>query len=211
MKTFILVFGVVFSFYLLSPGVSDAAIYKYVDKDGVPCFADDLQVVPEQYRASAVIVEGDAKDDETKASRPVTLQNTETQSLAAAVETKPVRRPLPLSIRVMISAAVAIAGLVIFLVLKKLPELKDNKKVLLAIRGSLIGVVAIYLVVAHVKDVLIVFGLASQTIEDAQQRSAEKGKKAAQVIKSIDAMFDEAQKAQKTMDTEEAAAGQEKK
>jgi hypothetical protein len=41
-----------------------AAIYKYVDKNGMIYFADDLQSIPAQYRAAAKIVSGEAKPGE---------------------------------------------------------------------------------------------------------------------------------------------------
>jgi hypothetical protein len=44
--------------------------------------------------------------------------------------------------------------------------------------------------------VLTVFGMAGKAIDDAQQRSAEKGKKAAEAAKTLDALLEQAQKAQ---------------
>jgi hypothetical protein len=56
----IVIIGLVFLFGFLSAQQSSAAIYKYVDKDGLITLVDDLQSVPEEYRASAKIVSGEA-------------------------------------------------------------------------------------------------------------------------------------------------------
>ncbi len=181
---------------LFIAGTSEAAFYKYVDKNGVVCFADDLQVVPEQYRSQAVIVDAESKDDEVRPANPV-LKKPEA-ALDPSSDPWGSKRPRPLSIRLMISGAVGISAFLVFLIIKSLPDLKDNKKILSIVRGSLIGAVSVYLILAHVKDVKTVFGITGQTVEEVQQRSAEKGKKATQAIKSLDAAFEEAQKAQES-------------
>lgn len=178
---------------------SDAAYYKYIDKDGVVCFADNLQVIPEQYRAKAVIVETEAKDDEIKPAGPAVFK-TEPAPTAAEVKQE-VKAPRPLSTRLMISGAVGFGALLIFVVINSQPELKENKKVLSLVRGSLMAVVSLYLVFAHAGDVMTLFGAAGKTVEEVQQQSAEKGRKAAQAVKSLDALFEEAQKAQKAQET----------
>ncbi len=171
-----------------------AAFYRYVDKNGVICFADDLQVVPEQYRSQAVIVDAESKDDTVSPANPG-----RNKPEAAAPDASSVRsesgRPRPLSTRLVISTAVGLSAFLVFAMISNLPALKENKNVLSIIRGSLIGAVLVYLIVAHVKDVKTALGITGQTVEEAQRRSAEKGKKAAQAIKTLDATFEEAQKA----------------
>lgn len=211
MRKFALLFAVLYCF----PGLSFvpdsyAAIYKYVDKQGIVCFADDLQSVPEKYRSKAVIVEGEAKEDPEK-PQSLAINNdnkAEEQSAAnAPAETLQIRGPRPLSLRLMISAAVSLAALLIFILLTKQAGLKENKKVHAIIRASLISLVSLYLIIAHVKDVMTIFGIAGKTVNDVQQQSAEKGKRAAQAIKTIDALFEQAQKAQ---EASHAAAGDDK-
>lgn len=185
---------------------SDAAYYKYIDKDGVVCFSDNLQIIPEQYRAKAVIVETEVKDDETKPAGPA---EGKTEPAPAAADTKQeVKGPRPLSTRLMISAAVGLGAFLIFVVISSQSELKENKKLLSLVRGALMVVVSLYLVFAHAGDVMTIFGAAGRTVEGVQQQSAEKGKKAAQAIKSLDALFEEAQKAQKVQETQETTTGQ---
>src|SRR3990170_8794848 len=49
-----------------------AATYKFVDKNGQVGFADDLQAVPEPYRATAVLIGGDANEGEGASGRSET-------------------------------------------------------------------------------------------------------------------------------------------
>lgn len=178
---------------IVAPDVS-AAIYKYVDKDGIVCFADDLQFIPAKYRSKAVIVDGEAKE-EIKESGPVVAYPRKEQSteIAGERESRPSRS---LSFRLMVSTAVVLAMALVFIILMKQAFVTENKKVYSIIRASFIGILSLYLIIAHGRDVLTVFGMAGKAIDDAQQRSAEKGKKAAEAIKKLDALFEQAQKAQ---------------
>lgn len=180
---------------------SAAAYYKYVDKEGVVCFADNLQVIPEQYRVQAVIVETEAKDDDIKSAGP-TARKTETAATADVRQEGKDRRPL--STRLVISGAVGFGAFLIFVVINSQPEFKENKKVLSLVRRALMAIVLLYLVVAHAGDVMTIFGAAGRTVEEVQYHSEEKGKKAAQAIKSLDALFEEAQKAQKSQEASTA-------
>ena len=53
---------------------------------------------------------------------------------------------------------------------------------------------------------MMMFGMAGKTIDTVQYQSAEKGKKAAEAIKKIDALVEEMQKTEETMKKEETAA-----
>ncbi|TAN43446.1 MAG: DUF4124 domain-containing protein [Nitrospirae bacterium] len=61
----------IFGLGLFSLQPVSAAVYKYVDKDGVESYTDSLQAVPEKHRKKAVEVKGLREKDETaKASGP---------------------------------------------------------------------------------------------------------------------------------------------
>jgi hypothetical protein len=49
----------VLAIVLSAASSSFAAIYKYIDNNGIICFSNDLQSIPEQCRATAKIVSGD--------------------------------------------------------------------------------------------------------------------------------------------------------
>ena len=181
----------------------DAAIYKYVDNNGVVGFADNLQAVPEQYRAHAVIVEGESTEDDAKPSVPVVAETSDAQPLPSeSSATEQSNAPRPLSFRLMLSGLISLGGMLIFIVLSKQPGLKENQKIISHVRTALIGIVSLYLVIAHVKDVMTIFGMAGKAVEDVQQHSAEKGKKAAQAMKQLDALIQNAQQAQDASHTE---------
>jgi hypothetical protein len=118
-------------------------------------------------------------------------------------------RRRPLSIRLMISAAVSIAVVLLTIIIARQPEVKKNHRIGEIIRNSMIGILSFYLIIAHAKDVMIVLGFMDKAVEEAQQRSAEKGKRAAQAMKTLDAFFEDAEKAEKSMNTEPGRAGQE--
>ncbi len=178
---------------------SHASFYKYINKDGVACFADDLQAVPEQYRASAVIVETETDDDRATPAAPAGPAANKAETPVSVSEARP-ESGRPLSTRLMISGAVGLGAFFIFVVISS--QLKEDKKALSIVRGLLMAGVSMYLVAAHVGDVMTMFGLAGKAVEEVERRSEERGKKAAQTIKSIDAMFDEAQKAQKAQESQ---------
>jgi hypothetical protein len=106
--------------------------------------------------------------------------------------------------RLLISLGAVLSALFIFPVVCKRADIRENKKFLSVMRRILIPLVSIYLVYAHAKDVAGVFSMASHAVDDVKQHSEETGKKAARAIKSFDALFEEAQKAQKTSVTEPA-------
>lgn len=193
MKTIIIITVV----YCLLGIVGDpayAALYKYIDKEGILCFADDLQTVPEQYRAAVIIVEGGSNEEEKKISAPAPQPQADAPAPADSVPTSQPKRPRPLSVRLMITAVLSISAVLLFLFISKQPGLKDNKKIISNVRSALIGIVSLYLVMAHARDVMTVLGFAGKAIDDAQQQSAEKGRKAAKAMKQMDALFQEAQK-----------------
>jgi hypothetical protein len=191
MKTIIIITAV---FCLLGIGAAPAyaAFYKYTDKDGILCFADNLQAVPEQYRATAVIVEGESKEEGTVISGASQPRAVEAPALVGPAP-KP-QRKRPISFRLMITAAIAFSAVLLFIFMSKQPGLKENKKILSGVRSALIAIVSLYLIIAHGKDVMTVFGFAGKAIDDVQQQSADKGRKAAQAMKKLDALFEDAQK-----------------
>jgi hypothetical protein len=183
---------------LVGPGY--AVIYKYTDKAGVVCFADDLQAVPQTYRSKAVIVEGELKEDATQPPKQAVIEQEGDASLPKEQsEVKKTQRRLPLSFRLMISALVSFGAFIMFMMITRQTDLKENKRVESIIRTSLAAIVTLYLVIAHAKDVMTIFGMAGKAVDEVQQQSAEKGKKAAQAIKTFDALFEEAQKAEQTL------------
>ncbi len=186
----LVLFFLVTGFFVCEAGT---AIYKYVDKNGIVCFADNLQAVPENYRNTAVIMP-DESSDEPRRSAVLPAAVKQTDEAPVEAETKHVAsRPRPLGTRIMISGVVVITALLAFVSLSRLPQLREKKKILSAIRGGLIAVVSLFILVAHVKDLINGVGAARGAVEDVQNRSAQRGKKAGQAIKTLNELLKEQQ------------------
>ncbi len=181
-------------FAIVSVPYSMAAIYKYIDKDGIICFADDLQVIPERYRASAVIVGGESKEDTAKAQMPTAADSGREQSLSTAQERPQKSATHSLSYRLTVSGCVIFGSFLVFIIISNQAAVKKNKKLTSTVRNSLIGIIFLYLLTAHVKDVITIFGMAGNALDNVQQQSEEKGRKTAQAIKKLDGLFDGVQK-----------------
>ncbi len=54
----------------------------------------------------------------------------------------------------------------------------------------MIALLSLYLLIAHGRDLLIITGLVGGKISEIEARSAEKGRRAGQAIKKIDALLD---------------------
>jgi hypothetical protein len=206
-KTRIVYVFVLATLALLFAHDSFAAFYKYVDDKGVVSFSDNLQSVPEKYRATAVVINDGTGDDEAKAITK-SVVNKAVDAPSSTVESTPGKTSdkerTSVSSRLLLSLGVVLSSLFIFFVAGKLTDMRENKKFLSVMRGILITLVSIYLVYAHASDVAGVFSMASHAVDDVKHHSEEKGKKATRAIKSLDTLFEEGQKAQKTSVTDPA-------
>ncbi len=186
---FVFVLFVVFSVSLPPNGL--AAIYKYTDKDDMIHFVDDLQSVPEQYRSSAKIVNGEDKEEIKKQSSQPPAQ---TETKKAEISTSNIAEKVeaaPFGKRAIISAIIIVSALFAFVILNRLDM--DNKKVISITRIIILWGISIFLLYAHVGDVVSVFSSIGGKIENTQQQAEEKGKKAAKAIKAMDAIIERAE------------------
>ena len=115
---------------------SQAVIYKFVNEKGVPTFADDMQKIPEQYRAQAVIASGgndyDAYAEQEKARLAMEERTRQEQQVAAPVKTeKPLRARL---IRSGIAVGIFIA---LLFVVSHFDALREQAQVLFRVRTGL--------------------------------------------------------------------------
>jgi hypothetical protein len=175
-----------------------AAIYKYIDKDGMVSFADDLQAVPENYRSKAIIVSGNVAEVEKKPlSQPLQPDDAKTeQALALAPAKMDFATGITRSLgsRALFSVLVLISAVFAFIVLKILDA--DHKKPIAILRVVILWGVSIYLIYAHAGDVVNGFRSLGNGIENTRSQSAEKGKKAATALKTLDKLIENAAAAQ---------------
>jgi len=173
---------------------SQAVIYKYVSEQGVPTFADDIQKIPEQYRAQAVIVTGgndyDAYAEQEKA-RLAAEERTRQEQQAAA----PVKAEKPLSSRLIRSGIAVGLFIALLFVAAHIDALREQEQVLSRIRTGLVVFLLLFLVVNHAWDVMGLFGKVGDTVTNPvasiQEKSAQRGKKAADAYKSMDKVLDQ--------------------
>ncbi|HLE42316.1 MAG TPA: hypothetical protein VI956_12520 [Nitrospirota bacterium] len=201
-KMFLISVAVIFILGIFLVRDSFAVLYKYVDKDGVVCFADDLQSVPERYRPTAVIFSGELKDepkltsghqgaqDEQLSSAPA-VPDYSLSAAARADEEKPFSRRLAKTIMII---TVLVVLYVVLERLKEVIEYKKYDKIVYLARIGLSAFAVIYLVFAHVNDVIHGVAGVGKSVEQVKERSATKGKNAAKAIKTLNALMESADK-----------------
>jgi hypothetical protein len=173
---------------------SQAVIYKYVSEQGVPTFADDMQKIPEQYRARAVIVNGgndfDAYAEQEKA-RLAAEERTRQEQRAAA----PVKTEKPLSSRLIRSGIAVGIFIALLFVTAHFDALREQVQLLFRVRAGLVVFLLLFLTVNHGRDIMGLFGSVGDTLPNPvasmQERSAERGKKAAEAYKAMDRVLDQ--------------------
>ncbi len=216
----LIVLGLVCAFGI-SVQVSHAAIYKYVDKDGLINFADDLQSIPASLRGTAKVVSGEP--EETSAMIPTKKEQTNVQAGASIPEAAPTaaltavsaagqekQRPVEsqgktvfFGKRALTSVIFVVSTVFAFIILGIL-EL-DNKKIVTVLRVVLIWGMTVYLIYVHAGDVVDLFSTMGDSMQSLQNKSDERGKKAARTIKSLDAIMDQAE--QTSADPADAETG----
>jgi hypothetical protein len=200
-KMFLISVAVIFILSLFLARDGYAALYKYVDKDGVVCFADDLQSVPEKYRPKAVIFSGELKNEPKLTSGQ---QETHDVMLSASpavgdASSPPLREKKPFSKRLANTIIVMTVLVVIYVVLERLKEVIESikyDKLVSVARIGLSAVAVLYLVFAHVNDVVHGVAGVGKSVEQAKEQSASKGRKAAKAIKALDALLESSEKEQ---------------
>ena len=183
-----------FILMLASGRESHAVIYKYVSEQGVPTFADDMQKIPEPYRAQAVIVTGgndyDAYTEQEKA-RLAAEERTRQEQQAVA----PVKAEKPLSSRLIRSGIAVGLFIALLFVAAHIDALREQAQVLSRIRMGLAVFLLVFLAFTHVRDVMGLFGKVGDTLPNPvasiQEKSAQRGKKAADAYKSMDKVLDQ--------------------
>jgi len=163
-----------------------ADIYKYVSEEGVTSFTDNLESVPEKYRATAV---------NTTALEEQNRIRSQPQAQPQAQAEQPVQPDaMKFTTRLLMTAGVVFGSFVILVALNKTGDFKGREKVLQATRISLACIFLAYLVMVHAKDVEHLFTMTASKIEAVGEKQAQRGKKAGQAIKALNQLMDAADK-----------------
>jgi hypothetical protein len=200
-KIFLISVAVIFVLGLFLARDSFAVLYKYIDKDGVVCFADDLQSVPERYRAKSIIFSGELKEGPklTAGREEANDVMLSASPAVGAASSPPLRQEIPFSKRLANTIIVMTVLVVIYVVLERLKEVIESdkyNKIVSVARIGLSAAAVLYLVFAHVNDVIHGVSRAGKSVEQAKEQSARKGRNAAKAIKAMDALFESADKEQ---------------
>jgi hypothetical protein len=173
----------VFVFALVLSAASDgfAALYKYTDQEGMVCIANDLQSIPEKYRATAKIV-GDAPEGEKKpiqqnqpqAQQEINTEITATSPLDGPSPDVDVKKSVFIN-RVLISSMVVVSTLLAFIILGILDV--NHKKPVKILRVVILWGMAVYLIYAHMGDVVRLFRSTGNMSDPVHQKAVETGKK----------------------------------
>ena len=176
-----------------------AAIYKYIDNDGMINFADDLQSVPVQHRAQAVIVSGEEKEPEVKKPENQDAPKTRTEAPAgtpvpATMEAQPpadAKEKGTSMNRFLVSSIVVVSALFAFVILGVIDA--DHKKSIKIVRIVILWGVSVFLLYSHAMDVVNLFRTMGKSVSDSQQRAEEKGKKAVKAMKELGTLLERAE------------------
>lgn len=188
---FILVF--VIAVVLSATSNSFAAIYKYIDKNGIICFANDLQSVPEQFRATASIVSNGQEEERKSAMQKQPQVRAEAKQVIAESSLDRGKALIEnyakilFSGRVLISVVVVVTALFAFVILGILDV--DHKKATKIVRVVILWGMSVYLIVAHGGDVVNMFKTLKGEVDTVQRETEEKGKKAAKAMKELNAVI----------------------
>jgi len=173
---------------------SFAAIYEYIDNNGIICFADDLQSIPEQCRATAKIVSGEQEEER----RPAIQKRPEAQAEAMPGNAASSSDRGKVSIegtvkslfsgRVLISVVVVVSALFAFVILGIIDA--DHKKAIRIVRVVILWGMSVYLILAHGGDVVNMFRTLEGKVDTVQRESEEKGTKAVKAIKDMNAFME---------------------
>ncbi len=185
---------IVVAVVLSATSSSFAAIYKYIDENGIVSFADDLQSVPEKSRATAKIVGGEKEPEKA----PVMQKQPQAQAEAKPGNAEPSagrEKAAPIAghaksffnSRVLISVLVVVSVLFAFVILGILDA--DHKKSIKIVRVVLLWGMSLYLIVAHGGDVVNLFRTLKGNVDTVQRESEEKGKKASKALKELNGMI----------------------
>ncbi len=181
---------------------SHAAIYKYVDKDGLIHFSDDLQSIPAPDRGTAKIVSG--QPEETSATNPAKKEQTKVQAVVTAPEAAPAAAPAAgqekqqpvgsgktgfFGKRVLTSVIIIVSTVFAFIILGILDI--DNKKIVTVVRVVLLWGMTVYMIYVHAGDVVGLFSTMGDKIQSVKKKSDERGKKAARAVKNLNALMDQ--------------------
>jgi hypothetical protein len=182
-------------FIFLSAQDCYAAIYQYLDKNGLVTITNDLQSIPEQYRAGAKVVSDDI-DQENHQS----IQNQQAAGHPTgnhdwvpviahdkAADTRD--KNSFFNNRLLLTAIIVVSASFTFIILGIIDT--NHNKVVAVVRISLLWAVALYILIAHAGDTVRMIRRVGGNVDAVKHQSEERGKNAAKAIKAINKLMEQ--------------------
>ena len=198
MKALIMLFFLVALGLAVTPD-GFAAIYKYIDKNKIDCFADDLHAVPEQYRATITEVGAVPEEEPKTHMRDQPQSQREVKPETSVSFTVQAKEPIDVdtsnvfSGRVMVSGMIVAGALVVFMILRTLD--RDQNKLFAIARIAVAGGLAAYLIYTYAEDTVQMVKSIGTGVSAVQQKAEERGHKAAEAMKKMHALKKELENA----------------
>lgn len=170
---------------------SDAVMYKYVNEEGVICLSDDLQTVPEKLRSQAVIIADPGMQSQSSTSPDAADKMRNVTGSDSSRATSGHDRAF--TSRLLLTGGVLIITMIALVALGRTKDFSGREKIIPSVRLMLVCGVLVYLVVAHGRDVTFLSGLVGKQLDAIEDQSAQRGKKAAEAIKSLNNLMREAE------------------
>lgn len=165
-----------------------AVIYKYIDAHGTPTYVDDLHLIPEQHRKTAVLVSGEYEQDRhASTSQRSSTREGENEDAASGPRValavggrNSFSGRLARSILILFASIAAYFGAVEVLAKKNLQKHQPF------VKAAVIVIASASVLYLHALDIVRgVFSVGS-AIQEVKEESAEKGKRTATFIKALD-------------------------
>ncbi len=188
--------------------------YRYANDKGEVLFADDLNAVPEKYRDQAMIVRTEEVNEQAQQAAEQERQQAAAQVQAAAEERQvqevrqvqqavaQVEAKKEQRLHIAWTGAALLLYVAMLIAMAKIEALREHERIVERVRTTLSVLLFAFLVAAYGKDLIRLFGAAGDTVAGMQQKSAERGKKAAQFYKEMEQMMEQAQAVQNEQETQ---------
>ncbi len=190
----LVLFSLYYVFIFLSAQDCYAAIYQYLDKNGLVTITNDLQSIPEQYRAGAKVVSDDIDQEnhqsiqnQQAAGHPT--GNYERVPVIAHDKATDTRdKKSFFNNRLLLTAIIVVSASFAFIILGIIDT--NHNKVVAVVRISLLWAVALYILIAHAGDTVRMIRKVGGTVDEVKHQSEERGKDTAKAIKAINKLME---------------------
>ncbi len=173
--------------------------YKYIDKNGTECYADNLQSIPEEYKKKAVIISVQFKKDESRQSEVqsengVPSSATENKKeTAKIIDKEKVKEAIEGFVRSSLFKfiAVIIGFLLVFIIVGKVSSSLGHRGIGTLLRIALALLVLLYVFNSYLEEIVGAFTMLKEEVMGVKKQAEERNEKA---DKTMNELFNAPQK-----------------